>query len=131
MNIVVVPRLASTLKLNKVTVANATGTGAFLSQDICLQSKTTADNAACPAATTGSPDPTWPMAEARFFLQVATSANASNVAWDKNVASGEWSLSGACSSANELKLCKNFYGSLGSEASAAGKQSKLWVAHTS
>lgn len=77
--------MASTLKLNKVTVANATGTGAFLSQDICLQSKTTAEAADCPAATTDSADPTWPMAEARFFMQVATVANASNDAWDKTL----------------------------------------------
>lgn len=82
-NVVVVPRLATTLKLNKVVAADATLAGAFLAQDICLQSKTTTDSATCPAATTASPDPTWPMAQARFFMQVASVANANALAFNK------------------------------------------------
>jgi len=41
-----------------------------------MKDKTTADSATCPAATTASPDPVIPMANARFFLQIATVANA-------------------------------------------------------
>lgn len=96
------------MKLNKVTVANATSTGAFLKQDICLQSKTTADNAACPAATTASPDAVWPNGEAHFFMQVASVANASTAKFDKNIYDGEWTVSGACSSTTLLAECKQF-----------------------
>lgn len=79
-----------------------------MSQDICLQSKTTADNAACPAATTASPDVIWPKTEAHFFMQVASVANASTAKFDKNIYNGEWSISGACSTATLLVDCKQF-----------------------
>lgn len=119
------------MKLNKVTVANATSTGAFLTQDVCLQSKTTADNAACPTGTVASPDPTWPMAEAHFFMQVSTAANATNTAWNKNIYAGEWTVSGACADATTLASCRNFMKDFGSVSTAAASQTKFWVAHGS
>lgn len=121
--------MLSTLKLNKVTAANATLSGAFLSQDICLQDKTTADNAACPAATTASPDPVIPMANARFFTQVATVADSSKAAFNKTMLAGEWTLSGACSTATLLLSCKNFMKTFGVESTAS--DNKFWVAQTS
>lgn len=112
------------MKLNKITTANAS----FLTQDICLQSKTTADSATCPAATTDSPDPTWPMSEAHFFMQVVTVANNKTDTWDKNKFAGQWSVLGGCATATALKECDNFMGTLGNVASAAAEQSKFFVA---
>jgi len=125
--VVVVPRLASTLKLNKIATGDATSSSAFLSQAICLLEKTTADAADCPAPVAPATDPLIPEAEAKFFLQVATAAaNANTSAYAKVMYDGEWAVTGACAT-TALATCKNYSKTFGNEASAAADLSTFWA----
>lgn len=70
--VIVVPRVDLTIKLNSLAQADASNATNFLTHDICILEKTTADANTCPSPVAPATDPVILMSNAKFFLQVAS-----------------------------------------------------------
>lgn len=102
----VIPRHATDLALNKVTVANATQTtttAVFLKMDVCFKEKTT--NATdCPATTESIPSNT-----VNFFLQMETLAiNTPDGGWTHLWMDQDLKVDGTCDDGAKMAKCRNY-----------------------
>lgn len=128
----IVPRHATALKLQTVTQANAQDSSNFLVHDLCMREKTTAVTVAtCPA---GNATPAVGVqvleANAKFFLQIATTAtNNSTAAYTLNKLGQEWNVNNECTATTLLPKCTQTFGTFGATASAAADQTNMWVTY--
>lgn len=75
----IVPRHATALKIHSITQANTQNSSNFVEHDLCLREKTTAATT-CPTGPTPIAGVQIVAADAKFFMQIATTATNNSTA---------------------------------------------------